>query len=55
MRSVQRYLMREDDGDSATASVRAGEIWTHELLVANSILALPEIGIEPYEGLEFES
>ncbi len=58
--SVQRYVMIEQDGISATAYVRAGAIWTHEVLLADSILALPEIGIdlplaELYEGLEFEA
>ena len=39
---------------------RSGETWTHEILVANSILALPEIEVELplaelYEGIVFEA
>ena len=57
--SVQRYVMLEQDGVSATVYARSGETWTHEILVADSILALPEIGVslplaELYEGLVFE-
>ena len=58
--SVQRYVMLEQNGIGATVYVRTGEIWTHELLVTESILALPEVGLELplaelYEGLEFEA
>jgi len=57
--SVQRYVMLEQDGVSATVYARSGETWTHDILVADSILALPEIGVslplaELYEGLVFE-
>ena len=39
---------------------RSGETWTHEILVADSILALPEIEVELplaelYEGIVFEA
>ncbi len=37
---------REQDGVSATVYARSGETWTHEILIADSILALPEIGVE---------
>ena len=43
MPSVQRYVMLEQDGVSATVYARSGEAWTHEILVADSILSLPEI------------
>ena len=57
--SVQRYVMVEQDAVGATVYARSGEAWTHEILVADSILALPEIGVslplaELYEGLVFE-
>ncbi len=57
--SVQRYVMLEQDAVGATVYARCGEAWTHEILVADSILALPEIGVslpltELYEGLVFE-
>ena len=52
--------MLEQDAVGATVYARAGEAWTHEILVADSILALPEIGVslplaELYEGLVFEA
>jgi len=58
--SVQRYVMLEQDAVSATIYARSGETWTHEILVADSILALPEIGVslplaELYEGIVFEA
>jgi len=58
--SVRRYALIEQDFIGATVYVRAGETWTHELLVAESVLALPEIGLEfplaeLYEGVEFEA
>jgi Uma2 family endonuclease len=56
--SLQRYIMLEQDRIGATVYARIGEGWTHEILVADSTLALPEIGIalrlaELYEGLVF--
>ena len=58
--SVQRYVMLEQDGVSATIYARSGQTWTHEILVADSILALPEIGVslplaELSEGIVFEA
>jgi Uma2 family endonuclease len=58
--SVQRYVMLEQDGVSATVYARSGETWTHEILVADSILVLPEIEVELplaelYEGIVFEA
>jgi Uma2 family endonuclease len=58
--SVQRYVMLEQDAVGATVYARSGNAWTHEILVADSILALPEIGVslplaELYEGLVFEA
>jgi Uma2 family endonuclease len=58
--SVRRYVMLEQEGVSATVYARSGETWTHEILVADSILALPEIGVslplaELYEGIVFEA
>ena len=57
--SVQRYVMLEQDAAGATVYARSGDAWTHEILVADSILALPEIGVslplaELYEGIVFE-
>ena len=56
--SVQRYVMLEQDRTGATVYARAGDGWTHEILIAESMLALPEIGVglplaELYEGLAF--
>jgi Uma2 family endonuclease len=56
--SVQRYVMLEQDRIGATVYARIGEGWTHEILIADSTLDLPEIGIalplaELYEGLVF--
>jgi Uma2 family endonuclease len=58
--SVQRYVMLEQDEVGATVYARSGEAWTHEILVADSILSLPEIGVELplaalYEGIAFET
>ncbi|HZZ59601.1 MAG TPA: Uma2 family endonuclease [Roseiarcus sp.] len=56
--SVRRYVMLEQDSVGATVYARADESWTHEILIADSILALPEIGVELplaelYEGIVF--
>jgi Uma2 family endonuclease len=56
--SVQRYVMLEQDRIGATVYARAGDSWTHEILIAESMLALSEIGVGPplaelYEGLAF--
>jgi Uma2 family endonuclease len=57
--SVQRYVMLEQDSIGATVYARSRDSWTHEILIADSVLVLPEIGIELplaelYEGLAFE-
>jgi Uma2 family endonuclease len=44
--SVQRYVMLEQDRVGATVYARAGDGWTHEILIVDSMLALPEIGVE---------
>ena len=58
--SVQRRVLLEQDGVGATVYARSGGIWTHEILVADSILSLPEIGVELplaelYEGIVFDA
>lgn len=58
--SVQRYVMLEQDSVGATVYARTRDSWTHEILIADSVLALPEIGVklplaELYEGLAFEA
>jgi Uma2 family endonuclease len=57
--SVKRYVMLEQDGVGATVYARSGDAWTHEILVADSTLALSEIGVELplaelYEGIAYE-
>ena len=56
--SVKRYVKLEQDRIGATVYARIGNGWTLEILVADSTLALPEIGValplaELYEGLVF--
>jgi Uma2 family endonuclease len=56
--SVKRYVMLEQDGVGATVYARSADAWTHEILIADSILHLPEIGVEfplaeLYDGLVF--
>ena len=58
--SVKRYVMLEQDGVGATVYARSGDAWTHEILIADSNLVLPEIGLELplaelYEGIVFEA
>jgi Uma2 family endonuclease len=60
MPSVKRYVMLEQDRIGATAYTRASDDWKHEILIEDSILALPEIGLELplaelYEGLVVEA
>ena len=60
MPSVQRYVMLEQDRIGATVYARSGNAWTHEILIEDSVLALPEIGVELplaelYEGIVFEA
>lgn len=57
--SIRRYVMIEQDSVGATVYARAGDFWTHQILIADSILALPEVGVEfplaeLYEGLVFD-
>ena len=56
---AQRYVMIEQDRIGATVYARAAGDWNHQILIEDSILALPEIGVEfalaeLYEGLAFE-
>jgi Uma2 family endonuclease len=56
--SVRQYVMLEQDRIGATVYARVGDGWTHDILIVDSILALPEIGVdlplvELYEGLVF--
>ncbi len=57
--SIRHYVMLEQDSVGATVYARAGDLWTHEILIADSALALPEIGVELplaelYEGIVFD-
>ena len=57
--SVRRYVMLEQDSVGATVYTRSSELWTHDILIADSMLFLPEIGVELplaelYEGIVFE-
>ena len=59
MPSVQRYVMLEQDRPAATVYARSGDAWTHEILIKDSILDLPEIGValplaDLYVGIVFE-
>ena len=58
--SVQRYVMLDQDGVSATVYFRSKDAWTHQTLIGADILALPEIGIEfpladLYQGIAFDA
>jgi Uma2 family endonuclease len=58
--SLRRYVMLEQDSIGATVYARAGTSWTHEILVADSLLSLPEVEVdlplaELYDGLTFEA
>lgn len=46
VRSVQRYVMLEQDRIAATVFERPGEDWVAHLLLSGQVLAMPEIGIE---------
>ena len=57
--SVRRYVMLEQDSVGAVVYARSSELWTHDILIADSMLFLPEIGVELplaelYEGIVFE-
>ena len=59
MPSVQRYVMVEQDRIGATVYTRASSDWKHQILIEDSVLVLPEIGVELpltelYEGLAFD-
>ena len=56
--SVQRYVVLAQDTIGGTMFERDGEDWTGHLLSADSLLRMPEIGIEVamaefYEGVAF--
>ena len=56
--SIRRYVMIEQDGVGATVYARAGGAWTHDILIADSLLVLSEVGVELplaelYEGVVF--
>jgi Uma2 family endonuclease len=58
--SVQHYVMLEQDAAQAVVYRRDGDRWTHDILLADSALALPAIGLEfplaeLYEGIAFET
>jgi Uma2 family endonuclease len=58
--SVRRYVMLEQDSAAAVVYARVGESWTHDILLADSSLAQPEIELdfpltELYDGVEFET
>lgn len=55
--SVRRYVVLAQDAIGGTMFERVGEDWTGRLLTADSLLRMPEIGIEVavaefYEGVE---
>jgi Uma2 family endonuclease len=57
--SVRRYVMLEQDSVAAVVYARGADAWTHEILIADATLALPEIDLafplaELYEGIAFE-
>jgi Uma2 family endonuclease len=59
MPSVQRYIMLEQDRIGATVYTRSSGDWKHQILIEDSVLVLPEIGVELplaeiYEGLVFD-
>jgi Uma2 family endonuclease len=54
--SVQRYVMLEQDQQAATVFARAGDDWIGHVVSGDSVLGMPEIGIEValaelYEGV----
>ena len=56
--SVQRYVILEQDRIAATVLTRAGDNWIANILLEDSALAMPEIGVEVplaelYDGIEF--
>jgi Uma2 family endonuclease len=56
--SVQRYVVLAQDEMAGTVFERAGNDWVGHLLEPNTVLRMPEIGIEVllaelYEGIDF--
>ncbi len=56
-RSIQRYIMLEQDAANGMMFVRDGGRWVGSLLSADALIAMPEIGVElplaeAYEGVE---
>ncbi len=56
--SIQRYVILEQTRPAATVYARAGDDWVADVLVGETNLALPEVGIgvplsELYEGVPF--
>jgi hypothetical protein len=54
---VRRYVVLAQDSIGGTMFERVGEDWTDRLLSADSLLRMPEIGIEVpmaelYEGVD---
>ncbi len=58
--SVQRYVILDQNAIEGSMFERMGDDWVGHLLTADSILRMPEIGIEVplvefYEGVELPS
>lgn len=56
--SIQRYVMVEQDRQGLTVFTRANDDWVGHLIAGDTVLAMPEIGVdlplsEIYEGLSF--
>ncbi|MBS0640343.1 MAG: hypothetical protein JSS43_10750, partial [Proteobacteria bacterium] len=56
--SIRHYVMLMQDRPQATVFARVGDDWIGHILSADSVLAMPEIGIdvslaEFYEGVAF--
>jgi Uma2 family endonuclease len=56
--SIQRYVMLEQTSMAATVFHRAGNDWTGHLIIGDTELSLPEIGLtlrlaDIYDGVEF--
>ena len=59
-RSIQRYVMLEQDSMGATVFARVGDDWVGHVLGADAVLDMPEIGIsvplvELYDGVDFSA
>jgi Uma2 family endonuclease len=58
--SVRRYVILSQDEMAGTMFERVGDDWVGHLLAANTVLSMPEIGIEVtlaelYEGVDFSA